>query len=385
MSPSPPRSYRLFSMIVALLCLLGLGVSLYLSWSHYQSYTDINYSSFCAISQTINCDTVAQSPWSIFFGLPVAVWGVIGYLLFTILFISTRRHPLTKTSNWSILTVTSLFFSVISVYLGYVSATKIHAFCILCILSYAISFLLFFFSWMIHRRLSESTLSANFIRSIIHLKSTTPDKILFFVFFTAVVTTIIITPHYWEAPQPLLNNSLLTGITKEGHPWIGAEHPKLTIDEYTDYQCFQCYKTHYKLRQLIAKYPNRIRLVHHHYPMDNEVNPVVVPEPFHVGAGKMAQLAIYALSKDKFWQTNDLLYELGRNKQSFDIKTVSEKIEIPVEELSWALESKEVKEILRHDIWQGMKLGITGTPAFSIQGKVYSATIPVEILQGIIN
>ncbi|MDD2468708.1 MAG: thioredoxin domain-containing protein [Desulfobulbus sp.] len=220
--------------------------------------------------------------------------------------------------------------------------------------------------------------------STLHLKSSTPNKLIFSAFFITVAIAIITIPHYWEYSPPPLSKSILTGITKEGHPWIGAEQPKLTIDEYTDYQCFQCYKTHYNLRQLIAKYPDRIRLVHHHYPMDNEVNSVVVPEPFHVGSGKMAQLAIYALSKQKFWQINDLLYELGRNKKSFNLKIVSEKIEIPEEELAWSLESKEVKEILRYDIWHGMKLGITGTPAFVIEGKVYSGTIPPEIIKGIL-
>lgn len=384
MSTPPPSSYRFYSVIVALLCLSGLGVTLYLSWSHYQSYTDINYSSFCAISQTINCDTVAQSPWSILFGLPVAVWGVIGYLLFALLLIPTYRYSLVMASRWSVLTILSLVFSIISVYFGYITAIKIHAYCILCISSYTISLMLFFFSWITHRRFGNGTIVATIRTSILYLKSSTPSKIIFSVFFTTVAIAIISIPHYWQYSPPPLSKSILTGITKEGHPWIGAEQPKLTIDEYTDYQCFQCYKTHYNLRQLIAKYPDRIRLVHHHYPMDNEVNSVIVPEPFHVGSGKMAQLAIYALSKQKFWQTNDLLYELGRNKKSFNLKIVSEKIEIPEEELAWALESKEVKEILRYDVWHGMKLGITGTPAFVIEGKVYSGTIPPEIIKGIL-
>ncbi|MFT5728342.1 MAG: putative membrane protein/protein-disulfide isomerase [Desulforhopalus sp.] len=381
MSKHSPSSYRLYSVIVALLSLSGLAVSLYLSWSHYQSYTDITYSSFCAISQTINCDTVAQSQWSIFLGLPVAVWGVIGYLFFIIHLIPTYKYSQARFSNWSTLTLLGLVFSFISIYFGYISATKIHSYCILCIFSYATNFLLFFFAWIIHRRFANDTFLANIKISALYLKSSLPIKIIYSIFLTAVVITIVEIPHYWEYTPPPLNKNILTGITKEGHAWIGAESPKLTIEEYADYQCFQCYKIHYTLRQLITKYPDKIRLVHHHYPMDHEVNAVVVPEPFHVGSGKMAQLAIYAASKKKFWQTNDLLYELGRNKKTFDIKTIAEKTEIPVEELAWALESKKVKEILRYDIWHGMKLGITGTPSFVIQDKVYVGTIPIEILQ----
>ena len=381
MSKYSPHNYRFHSTIVAVLALAGLVVTLFLSWSHYQSYTDITYSSFCAISQTINCDTVAQSPWSILFGLPVAVWGVFGYLLFILFLIQAYEYTPTRVPIWSLLSILGLKFSIISIYFGYISATKIRSYCILCILSYSISFLLFFYSYITHRRFGNGALVANIKRSILYLKSSTSNKIIFFIFFTIVSISIMNIPHYWQYSPPPINNSFLTGITPKGHPWVGAEHPELTIDEYTDYQCFQCYKIHYTLRQLIEKYPDRIRLVHHHYPMDHEVNSVVVPEPFHVGSGKMAQLAIYAASKKKFWETNDLLYEIGRNKQTFNIKMVAEKTDIPVEELAWALDSKEVKEILRYDIWHGMKLGITGTPAFVIQGKVYIGTIPMEILK----
>lgn len=381
MSNLTPHTYRLYSAIVTFSTLSGAAVSLYLTRTHYKSHTDATYASFCVISQTINCDTVAQSSWSIFFGLPVAVWGVFGYLLFILLLIPTYKNSPIRISTWSLLTLLGFIFSIISIYFGYISAKKIHSYCILCVSSYIVSFILFFFSWIMHRRFGNNTLITNIKKSVRYLYANTTNKIIYSLFLIAIIVTKVTIPHYWQYVPPPMEENVLNGVTEQGRPWIGAEFPKLTIEEYTDYQCFQCYKTHYTLRQLITKYPDTIRLVHHHYPMDHEVNSVVVPEPFHVGSGKMAQLAIYAVSKKRFWETNDLLYEIGRNKQTFDIKTVAEKTDIPVEELAWALESKQVKEILRYDIWQGMKLGITGTPAFVIQDKVYTGMIPMEILK----
>ena len=79
----------LYFFIVVLLSIVGLGVSIYLSLSHYRVYTDISYASFCAISKAINCDTVSQSPYSIFLGIPVPIWGVTGYVfMIATLFIS---------------------------------------------------------------------------------------------------------------------------------------------------------------------------------------------------------------------------------------------------------------------------------------------------------
>ena len=45
--------------------------------------------------------------------------------------------------------------------------------------------------------------------------------------------------------------------------------------EFTDYQCFQCRKMHYYLRKLVARYPDKIRITHCSFPMDQEFNPLL--------------------------------------------------------------------------------------------------------------
>ncbi len=81
-------TYFWYSTTVVLLLILGLLLTGYLFFSHYQNYTDIGYSSFCALSKSINCDTVSQSRWSILFGLPLALWGMIAYILVRRTFLS---------------------------------------------------------------------------------------------------------------------------------------------------------------------------------------------------------------------------------------------------------------------------------------------------------
>jgi hypothetical protein len=54
-----PLAYFWYVIPVAIIALIGLFDSLYLSISHYRNYVDIGYQSFCAISKAINCDTVA--------------------------------------------------------------------------------------------------------------------------------------------------------------------------------------------------------------------------------------------------------------------------------------------------------------------------------------
>ena len=363
---------------------IGIGVSVYLSLNHFWVYTDITYSSFCAISRAINCDTVAQSPWSIFLGLPVSLWGLFGYLLF-LLFLLPYAKPLNMVPQiWTWLVLLSGLFSIISSYFGYISATRIHSYCIFCIISYAVNFGLFYFSWLVYRRVRTDS----FFQGLLSSLKTIVDEKLFVCLIGVLLTTwiclYIFLPQYWILETPPANTTLETGVTTSGHPWIGAENPKITIEEFSDYQCFQCAKSHLILRQLVARYPQTIRLVHRHYPMDHAFNPTVVQEPFHIGSGKMALLAIYAMTKGKFWEMNDALFELGRAKKPFNTQLLAKKTGIPSAELVMALSHPAIKQQLDRDILRGMKLRILGTPTFVIQDQVYTGHIPMDVLNPIL-
>jgi len=84
--PIQPLPFAVYYYTVLSIGLIGLFVSTYLSYSHYRVYTDVGYKSFCAISKAINCDTVSQSAYSIFWGLPVPVWRISPNHLFLFLF-----------------------------------------------------------------------------------------------------------------------------------------------------------------------------------------------------------------------------------------------------------------------------------------------------------
>ncbi len=378
-----PLPYSWYLLPVVLLVLLGITDTGYLALSHYRNYTDIGYSSFCALSKAINCDTVSQSPWSVLLGLPVAIWGLFGYILYGLLVLTVLKITDKSRHIWSLLLLLAISYSCAAIYFGYISAVKIHSYCILCILSYAISFSLFLSAWIIRRRFDQTPFPHSLARAISYLFHKTFFKIALPVFLIVLVGVTLFLPPYWTYTMPPLSKDVATGITKDFHPWIGAENPILTIEEYSDYQCFQCYKMHFMLRRLIARYPDKIRLIHRHYPMDNTVNEIIVPTPFHVGAGKMAMMAIYAALRGKFWEANDALFALGRDKKPFNTKTLSERIGIPPGELAMATRDTTIRLILQSDIRQGMKLEITGTPSFVIDNHVYAGSIPVEILDRI--
>ncbi len=374
-----PFSFYFWPVVV--LVVVGFFDSVYLSVSHYRVYADIGYKSFCAISRAINCDTVSQSPYSIFLGLPVPVWGIIGYSLLLLLVVAAYGRAAEKKRIWCLVFWLSLAFSVYSVVLALISSYLIGSYCIMCIVSYGVNLGLLFYAWIIRRRFSESGLLSGTLEDIRFLHKYRGITGVVGAFFLTIVTVIwIIFPAYWNFQPPTVSADIPKGVTAAGHPWIGARKPVLEIDEYTDYQCFQCKKMHLFLRRLVAENPDQIRIIHHNYPMDHRFNPIV-KVPFHQGSGKLALLAVYAAQKNKFWELNDQLYVLAGQKTQVGIKKLAQTLGLRPEELARALYDRSIHKQLQRDIRQGNQLGISGTPGYVIDGKVYLGQIPAKILQ----
>lgn len=378
-----PLPFFIYFSGVIVLVLAGIADSLYLLMSHYRNYTDMDYRSFCAISKAINCDTVSQSPFAIFLDLPVAFWGILGYLLLLFLIGVAQYKKKQPADLWNLIFVVSLGYSFISVILALVSTLYIHSWCIMCILSYGINFGVCFSAWIILRRFdTRGRLSG--LRSDAQLIGKNPRRFLpgLILLVCLCLLVWVYLPRYWEMSPPTDYAHLNRGETEEGYPWIGAENPEIIISEFSDYMCFQCRKMHFFLRQLVAQHPERIRLVHRHFPMDRQYNPLVTDD-YHSGAGNMAIIALYAQAKGQFWKVNDLLFEIASKKADFNTRTFAAFMDVDKAEIVAALDYKYFRLQLKHDIAVGIDKGINGTPGFMIDGEVHVGNIPKQVLQKI--
>jgi protein-disulfide isomerase len=254
----------------------------------------------------------------------------------------------------------------------------------MCILSYGINLLLLLYTWIIRKRFNLPTLFMGFQRDARMAWRNRAARYGSLMVLSIALLMPMSFPAYWQYDTEMPIASLQTGTTDDGHPWIGASDPSLEIVEYTDYLCFQCRKMHGYLRKLVARYPDKIRLIHRHFPMDHTINPLV-KDPFHIGAGRMALLALYAAEEGKFWPMNDALFEYGVRKGELNLRDLSAKTGVSVSGMRKALSPRRDLEMaLAKDIWAGMKLDITGTPAFVIDGVVHLAVIPPDILNHVL-
>jgi protein-disulfide isomerase len=314
--------------------------------------------------------------------VPVPVWGILGYGFFLFLLVFAWLEQAHKKRVWTILMLISLFFSIYSIVLAFLSSYYIRSYCIMCLLSYAVNLALLFYAWIIRKRFVCEPFFTAIKMDIQYLltrwKITTPVTGMF---GAAVIFMILFFPPYWLMDPPKLTTSIPTGLTDDGHPWIGAEHPELEIVEFSDYRCFQCKKMHYFLRRLLEFHPDKIRLIHRQFPMDHTINPLV-KEPFHMGAAKLSIMAIYAGNHDKFWEMNDYLFGLSKGIEALNMKIIAKDVGLEFEPLRFAFQDQKLWNILWHEIKEGIEqYKLTGTPGFLVNGQVYEGQIPADILK----
>ena len=376
-----PLPFPLYFWPVAAIALAGLADSVYLAVSHYRVYTDMGYKSFCAVSKSVNCDTVSQSPFSIFLNVPVPIWGIVGYLLFLVLLYFARKGPSNNNRFWPTLFVIALVFSICSIILAVISVVFIHSYCIMCMASHAVNLMLLFYTWLVYKRFGNVSIATGFYKDIQWIREHIKVSSIFLCGVAGIMLMLmLLTPRYWGMSALPLGHELSRGITEDGHPWIGARNPKLIITEFTDYQCFQCKKMHFYLRAFMDSHPDTIRLIHRNFPMDHTYNPMV-KEPYHIGAGKMALLSLYAAKHDKFWEINDFLFNIDRHKGNFNIREMAKTVGFDVIEFSESINDRILQHKLRADIRAAIRLGITGTPGYLIDGQVHVGHVPANILK----
>ena len=122
-----------YRQAIALLALVGLFVALYL-WLHA-----LGFGGAIKCGASGGCETVQTSPWAVFLGLPVAFYGVVGYLAILIVALMALRPAALTKKSWS---VTLLGLATLGVlftgYLTYLELFVIHAICRWCVGSAAI-------------------------------------------------------------------------------------------------------------------------------------------------------------------------------------------------------------------------------------------------------
>lgn len=129
---------RVLFLLIAILSVAGVVDSAIALQRHYAK-SDTN---FCDFSKKFSCDIVNRSEYSTMAGIPVAGIGVAGYAALFVLATFLKSRPETPTR----LLAASLAGLAFALYLTYVEAYELTTWCILCLVSLALIFLISIFA-----------------------------------------------------------------------------------------------------------------------------------------------------------------------------------------------------------------------------------------------
>ena len=370
--------WRISFLVVAT---VGICLSADLERLHVKVHTDPAYHSYCAISEWANCETVAASDYAVFLKLPVAVWGLLAYLVMGALAIWGLNRPNDPVSwPFGILCWMNLFSSATGTFLYFVSHFIIESVCVVCMGTYLVNLSLLFISLCEIRRFGFGPVSA--LKA--EIGSLGRRWLALTVFAaTGVIALLVLwltVPPYWKLSATKGPGGLQVGATPEGHPWIGAKKPVLNVEEFSDYQCPFCRKGHDEIRKLVQKHSDRVRLVHRNYPLDQACNQQL-KRPFHPHACRYAAMAVCAQKLGRFWEANDILYSRGREQEPVTVADLARASGIEANRLIECLRSEQTARQIQHDLEAGRALKIRGTPTYIIGERSYPGAIPPEVLK----
>lgn len=160
-------------------------------------------------------------------------------------------------------------------------------------------------------------------------------------------------------------------------PVKGPDNAKITIFEFSDFQCPYCARSQTALNQVYKEHEGNIKIVFKHLPLS-----------IHAKAKDAARAAMSAGEQGKFWEYKSLLmstmpeWSRGDEKALFIQYAKQLKLDIPRFEKDQKKES--FGKIIESDLAVAKKIGATGTPTFVINGVIVKGAVPLEHFEKVI-
>lgn len=159
----------------------------------------------------------------------------------------------------------------------------------------------------------------------------------------------------------------------------GNKEAPVTIIEFSDFECPYCIRAQESTEKVREHYGEKVRFVFKDFPLDFHKNAMIA----HV-----AQRCVAEIAPDKYWPYFDTLFDKNRSKDILTeegVLTAAAGHGIDTGKLGDCIQDPEKVAAVQKDIETGKDAGVSGTPAFFINGKMLSGAQPFEAFQEIID
>jgi protein-disulfide isomerase len=157
-------------------------------------------------------------------------------------------------------------------------------------------------------------------------------------------------------------------------PATGPAKAPVTIVEYADYQCPFCHRAQAVMDQILSHYAGKVRLVHMDFPLEG-----------HPGAVPAARAARCAGEQGKFWEYHHNLMTVRGTLDDADLKGRAATLGLKAGPFAACLASDRHEASIRAQVEHGLEIGVTGTPAYFINGRMVSGARPFDDFAEIID
>ena len=157
----------------------------------------------------------------------------------------------------------------------------------------------------------------------------------------------------------------------------GGADAKVTIVEYSDFECPFCNRALPTIQQVLDTYGDDVRIVYRHFPLSS----------IHPYAQKAAEASECAADQDKFWEYHDAIFadQAGLKGGDTQLKAWAAELALNTSEFDNCLDSGEKASVVSSQLGGGGTLGVTGTPAFFINGVNLEGAQPFASFKTIID
>jgi protein-disulfide isomerase len=153
---------------------------------------------------------------------------------------------------------------------------------------------------------------------------------------------------------------------------LGPKVAQVTMVEFADYECPYCQKVAADVKKLQSDFGDKVAFTYKDFPL-----------PMHSRAQKAAEASRCASKQNKFWEFHD---ELFRSKELDvdQLKAQARALKLDADQFDKCLDSGEQAAAVERDRKEGMRLGITGTPSFFVNGHYLSGALDYSALRQIV-
>lgn len=163
-------------------------------------------------------------------------------------------------------------------------------------------------------------------------------------------------------------------IATAGAPTRGPRTAKITVVEFSDFECPYCVKAVGEIAAIMAAYPKDVKLVFKQFPLD-----------MHPHAEMAAEAALAANDQGKFWEMHDKLFANAQRLSHDTIFAIAQSLGLDMMRFTRDMESRRFRAAVAADMAEGDKIGVFGTPSLFIDGKPYRGPVILSILKPILD